>query len=54
MVYIKRTYSLIIIGRILCENPFFVPPDEFERECGSGADLAKLTPELRTVTHDRG
>ena len=29
---IMRTHPMIIIGGILQENPFFVPPDEFLRE----------------------
>jgi hypothetical protein len=31
-VDIMRTHPMIIIGGILQENPFFVPPDEFLRE----------------------
>jgi hypothetical protein len=27
-----RTHPMIIIGGILQENPFFMPPDEFLRE----------------------
>ena len=27
-----RTHPMIIIGGILQENPFFIPPDEFLRE----------------------
>jgi hypothetical protein len=27
-----RVHSAVIIGGILHENPFFVPPDEFLRE----------------------
>jgi hypothetical protein len=27
-----RTHPMIIIGGILQENPFFVPPEEFLRE----------------------
>ena len=27
-----RTHPMVIIGGILQENPFFVPPDEFLRE----------------------
>jgi hypothetical protein len=27
-----RTHPMIIIGGMLQENPFFVPPDEFLRE----------------------
>lgn len=30
-----RTHPMIIIGGILQENPFFVPPDEFLRELRS-------------------
>jgi MEDS: MEthanogen/methylotroph, DcmR Sensory domain len=32
VVGVIRTHPLIIIGGILHENPFFVPPDEFLRE----------------------
>jgi hypothetical protein len=27
-----RTHAMVIIGGVLQENPFFVPPDEFLRE----------------------
>jgi len=29
---IMRTHPMVVIGGILYENPFFVPPDEFLRE----------------------
>ena len=29
---IMRTHPMVIIGGILQENPFFVPPDEFLAE----------------------
>jgi hypothetical protein len=32
MIDIRRTHPMIIIGGILQQNPFFVPPDEFLRE----------------------
>jgi hypothetical protein len=32
VVDIMRTHPMIIIGGVLQENPFFVPPDEFLRE----------------------
>jgi len=32
VVDIMRTHPMIIIGGMLQENPFFVPPDEFLRE----------------------
>lgn len=32
VVDVMRTHPMIIIGGILQENPFFVPPDEFLRE----------------------
>jgi hypothetical protein len=32
VVDVMRTHPLILIGGILQENPFFVPPDEFLRE----------------------
>jgi hypothetical protein len=42
MVDIMRTHPMIIIGGVLQENPFFVPPDEFlgelqERATGRGS-----------------
>jgi hypothetical protein len=32
VVDIMRTHPMVIIGGLLHENPFFVPPDEFLRE----------------------
>ena len=32
VVDVMRTHPLIIIGGVLQENPFFVPPEEFLRE----------------------
>jgi hypothetical protein len=32
VVDIMRTHPMIIIGGVVQENPFFVPPDEFLRE----------------------
>jgi hypothetical protein len=29
---VLRTHPLVIVGGILRENPFYVPPDEFLRE----------------------
>ncbi|MEA2989309.1 MAG: hypothetical protein QOG83_2020, partial [Alphaproteobacteria bacterium] len=31
---ILRTHPQVIVGGILRENPFYVPPDEFLRELG--------------------
>ena len=35
VVDVMRTHPLVIVGGILQENPFFVPPDEFLRELRS-------------------
>ena len=32
VVNVLRTHSTVIIGSILQQNPFFVPPDEFLHE----------------------
>ena len=32
VVDVMRTHPMVIIGGILHENPFFVPPNEFLRE----------------------
>jgi len=32
VIDIMRTHPMIIIGGILQENPFYVPPDEFLEE----------------------
>lgn len=32
VIDVMRTHPMIIIGGILQENPFFVPPDDFLRE----------------------
>ena len=29
---VLRTHPMVIIGGVLQQNPFFVPPDEFLRE----------------------
>jgi hypothetical protein len=29
---VVRTHPLVIVGGLLQENPFFVPPDQFLRE----------------------
>jgi len=35
VIDVMRTHPMIIIGGVLQENPFFVPPDEFLRELRS-------------------
>jgi len=32
VIDIMRTHPLLIVGGILRQNPFFVPPEEFMRE----------------------
>ncbi|MBV9774233.1 MAG: hypothetical protein JO040_09810, partial [Gemmatimonadetes bacterium] len=32
---ILRTHPMVILGEVLHENPFYVPPDEFLRELGA-------------------
>jgi len=47
VVDIMRTHPMIIIGGILQENPFFVPPNEFLRERGpdpAGSSLEDRGP----------
>jgi hypothetical protein len=39
-----RTHPMIIIGGILQENPFFVPPDEFLRELRKRQITRKAAP----------
>ena len=45
---ILRTHPMVIIGGILQENPFFVPPDEFLRElrerAGQNTPLTLASP----------
>jgi len=46
VVDVMRTHPMVIIGGILQENPFFVPPDEFlkdlrERRATLGESLTK-------------
>jgi hypothetical protein len=41
---IMRTHPMVIIGGILQENPFFVPPDEFLQELRE-RKLRKAVPE---------
>jgi len=49
VVDIMRTHPMIIIGGVLQENPFFVPPDEFLRELqerATGREAASPQPAL--------
>ena len=39
---VMRTHPMVIIGGVLQENPFFVPPDEM---------LAELRRRRRSMTH---
>ena len=41
---ILRTHPMVIIGGILQENPFFVPPDEFLRELRERAGQNSPSP----------
>ena len=38
---IMRTHPMVIVGGILQENPFFVPPDEMLRELRVRNDRAE-------------
>ena len=48
VIDIMRTHPMVIIGGILQQNPFFVPPEEFLREIRDAASRAEY------VTLDRG
>jgi hypothetical protein len=37
IIDIMRTHPMVIVGGVLQENPFFVPPAEFLKELGSRA-----------------
>src|SRR5439155_10800702 len=43
LIDILRTHPVVIIGGILQENPFFVPPDEFL------AELRRRAPTVRAI-----
>jgi MEDS: MEthanogen/methylotroph, DcmR Sensory domain len=45
VIGVMRTHPMVMIGGILQENPFFVPPDEFLRE-QRGRHLAAPPPPL--------
>jgi len=40
VVDIMRTHPLIVIGGILQENPFFIPPEEFSKQLRERHDTA--------------
>jgi hypothetical protein len=44
---IMRTHPMVIIGAVVQENPFFVPPDQLLGTCVSDGQLAR-TQELLT------
>jgi hypothetical protein len=41
---ILRTHPMVLIGGILSENPFFVPPDEMLRELRRRAPRETAAP----------
>ncbi|MEY2584462.1 MAG: hypothetical protein QOD80_488, partial [Verrucomicrobiota bacterium] len=51
IIDVMRTHPMILIGGIVQENPFFVPPDEFLRELrerrGPRSDVAVGTNDGR-------
>jgi hypothetical protein len=42
VIDILRTHPMAIIGRIMQENPFFIPPDEFLLELRQHSGPARL------------
>jgi MEDS: MEthanogen/methylotroph, DcmR Sensory domain len=46
VIDIMRTHPLVIIGGILQENPFYVPPDDFLCELRKRQNHGKYTPTL--------
>lgn len=46
VIDIMRTHPMIIIGGILQQNPFFVPPEEFLRELRERRSRQKTAPSL--------
>ena len=52
---VMRTHPMVIIGGILQENPFFVPPEEFLREVGERRSRKHLASAARSrQTKSRG
>jgi hypothetical protein len=39
---ILRTHPVVIVGGLLQQNPFFVPPDEFLRELAARRRIADV------------
>jgi len=44
VIDIMRTHPMIIIGGILQQNPFFVPPEEFLREVRQRRSMRTTSP----------
>lgn len=44
VIDVMRTHPLVILGGVLQENPFFVPPEEFLRELRNRKANRKATP----------
>lgn len=56
VVDVLRTHPMVIIGGLLHENPFFVPPDEFLRqlwERGTAQRVEAVQPARMPWRHDR-
>ena len=50
---IMRTHPMVIVGGILQENPFFVPPDEFLEELRL-RKARRAAPQLEQGTRPEG
>jgi hypothetical protein len=44
VIDLMRTHPVVLIGDVLHENPFYVPPDEFLRERAERRSLGSATP----------
>lgn len=56
VVDVLRTHPMVVIGGLLHENPFFVPPDEFLRqlwERGTAQRVEAVQPARMPWRHDR-
>jgi hypothetical protein len=48
IVDVMRTHPMTLVGGLLYENPFFIPPDEFIRELRNRRTPRAAEPRLRT------
>ena len=50
LLEIIRTHPTVVYDGLVCENPYFVPPDEFLKPCGAEREIERMLARMREDT----